>query len=277
MALKKFKPVTPSTRQLVIVDRSGLYKGKPVKGLTEGLVSSGGRNNYGRVTARFQGGGHKRAYRMIDFKRRKFDVTATVERLEYDPNRTAFIALLKYEDGELSYILAPQRLAVGDKVVSGAAADVKPGNAMPLSAMPVGTIIHNIELKPGKGGQIARSAGTYAQLVGRDQGWAILRLNSGEQRVVHGSCFATVGAVSNPDHGNINDGKAGRSRWRGKRPHNRGVSMNPVDHPHGGGEGRTSGGRHPVSPWGKPTKGKKTRSNKSTNKFIVRSRHVRKG
>jgi large subunit ribosomal protein L2 len=277
MALKKFKPVTPSTRQLVIVDRSGLYKGKPVKGLTEGLVSSGGRNNYGRVTARFQGGGHKRAYRMIDFKRRKFDVSATVERLEYDPNRTAFIALLKYEDGELSYILAPQRLAVGDKVVSGASADVKPGNAMPLSAMPVGTIIHNIELKPGKGGQIARSAGTYAQLVGRDQGWAILRLNSGEQRIVHGSCFATVGAVSNPDHGNINDGKAGRSRWRGKRPHNRGVSMNPVDHPHGGGEGRTSGGRHPVSPWGKPTKGKKTRSNKSTNKFIVRSRHVRKG
>jgi large subunit ribosomal protein L2 len=277
MALKKFKPVTPSTRQLVIVDRSGLYKGKPVKGLTEGLVSSGGRNNYGRITARFQGGGHKRAYRMIDFKRRKFDVSATVERLEYDPNRTAFIALLKYEDGELSYILAPQRLAVGDKVVSGNAADVKPGNAMPLSAMPVGTIIHNIELKPGKGGQIARSAGTYAQLVGRDQGWAILRLNSGEQRIVHGSCFATVGAVSNPDHGNINDGKAGRSRWRGKRPHNRGVAMNPVDHPHGGGEGRTSGGRHPVSPWGKPTKGKKTRSNKSTNKFIVRSRHVRKG
>jgi large subunit ribosomal protein L2 len=277
MALKKFKPVTPSTRQLVIVDRSGLYKGKPVKGLTEGLVSSGGRNNYGRVTARFQGGGHKRAYRMVDFKRRKFDVTATVERLEYDPNRSAFIALIKYEDGELSYILAPQRLAVGDKVVSGAACDVKPGNAMPLSAMPVGTIIHNIELKPGKGGQVARSAGTYAQLVGRDQGWAILRLNSGEQRIVHGSCFATVGAVSNPDHGNINDGKAGRSRWRGKRPHNRGVSMNPVDHPHGGGEGRTSGGRHPVSPWGKPTKGKKTRSNKSTNKFIVRSRHVRKG
>ncbi len=276
MALKKFKPVTPSTRQLVIVDRSGLYKGKPVKGLTEGLTSSGGRNNHGRVTARFIGGGHKRSYRIVDFKRRKFDMPATVERLEYDPNRTAFIALIKYEDGELSYILAPQRLAPGDKVVAGEAVDVKPGNAMPLAAMPVGTIIHNIELKPGKGGQIARSAGAYAQLVGRDQGMAILRLNSGEQRVVHGSCIATVGAVSNPDHGNINDGKAGRSRWRGRRPHNRGVSMNPVDHPHGGGEGRTSGGRHPVTPWGKPTKGKKTRSNKSTDKFILRSRHQRK-
>jgi large subunit ribosomal protein L2 len=276
MALKTYKPTTPSQRQLVIVDRSGLYKGKPVKGLTEGLSASGGRNNHGRVTARFIGGGHKRTYRLIDFKRRKLDVTATVERLEYDPNRTAFIALVKYEDGELSYILAPQRLAPGDKVVAGAAVDVKPGNAMPLAAMPVGTIVHNVELKPGKGGQVARSAGTYAQLVGRDQGMAILRLNSGEQRIVHGSCFATVGAVSNADHGNVNDGKAGRSRWRGRRPHNRGVTMNPVDHPHGGGEGRTSGGRHPVTPWGKPTKGKKTRSNKSTDKFIVRSRHQRK-
>jgi large subunit ribosomal protein L2 len=276
MALKKFKPVTPGTRQLVIVDRSGLYKGKPVKGLTEGLTKSGGRNNYGRVTARFIGGGHKQTYRIVDFKRRKLDVTATVERLEYDPNRTAFLALLKYEDGELSYILAPQRVTAGDKVVAGEAVDVKPGNAMPLSAMPVGTIIHNVELKPGKGGQIARSAGTYAQLVGRDQGMAILRLNSGEQRIVHGSCFATVGAVSNPDHGNINLGKAGRKVWLGKRPHNRGVAMNPVDHPHGGGEGRTSGGRHPVTPWGKPTKGKKTRSNKATDKFIMRSRHARK-
>ncbi|MBX3570828.1 MAG: 50S ribosomal protein L2 [Mesorhizobium sp.] len=276
MALKSYKPTTPSQRQLVIVDRSGLYKGKPVKGLTEGLKSSGGRNNAGRVTARFQGGGHKRTYRMVDFKRRKLDVTATVERLEYDPNRTAFIALVKYEDGELSYILAPQRLAVGDKVIASASADVKPGNAMPLQAMPVGTIIHNVELKPGKGGQIARSAGAYAQLVGRDQGMAILRLNSGEQRLVSGSCFATVGAVSNPDHGNINLGKAGRSRWLGRKPHNRGVTMNPVDHPHGGGEGRTSGGRHPVTPWGKPTKGKKTRSNKSTDKFIMRSRHARK-
>ncbi|WP_157018947.1 50S ribosomal protein L2 [Mesorhizobium xinjiangense] len=276
MALKKYNPVTASQRQLVVVDRSGLYKGKPVKGLTQGLTKSGGRNNHGRVTARFVGGGHKRTYRIIDFKRRKFDVAATVERIEYDPNRSAFIALIRYEDGELSYILATQRLAVGDKVVSGKQVDVKPGNAMPLSAMPVGTIVHNVELKPEKGGQIARSAGAYAQLVGRDQGLAILRLNSGEQRLVSGSCFATVGAVSNPDHANINDGKAGRTRWRGKRPHNRGVTMNPVDHPHGGGEGRTSGGRHPVSPWGKPTKGKRTRSNKSTDKFIMRSRHARK-
>ncbi|MEX0407260.1 50S ribosomal protein L2 [Aquibium sp. LZ166] len=276
MALKNYNPVTPSQRQLVIVDRSGLYKGKPVKGLTDGLTKSGGRNNAGRVTARFIGGGHKRTYRIIDFKRRKFDVQATVERLEYDPNRTAFIALVRYDDGELSYILAPQRLVAGDKIIAGAQVDVKPGNAMPLASMPVGTIIHNVELKPGKGGQVARSAGAYAQLVGRDQGMAILRLNSGEQRIVHGSCIATVGAVSNPDHGNINDGKAGRTRWRGKRPHNRGVTMNPVDHPHGGGEGRTSGGRHPVSPWGKPTKGKRTRSNKATDKFIMRSRHARK-
>ena len=276
MALKHYNPVTPGQRQLVIVDRSGLYKGKPVKGLTEGLVSKGGRNNTGRVTARFQGGGHKRTYRVVDFKRRKFDVPATVERLEYDPNRSAFIALVKYEDGELSYILAPQRLVAGDTVVAAESADVKPGNAMRLSSMPVGTIVHNVELKPGKGGQIARSAGTYAQLVGRDQGWAILRLNSGEQRVVHGSCLATVGAVSNPDHGNVSLGKAGRNRWLGKRPHNRGVTMNPVDHPHGGGEGRTSGGRNPVTPWGKPTKGKKTRSNKATDKFIMRSRHQRK-
>ncbi|MBX9451680.1 MAG: 50S ribosomal protein L2 [Neoaquamicrobium sediminum] len=276
MALKKFNPITPSTRQLVIVDRSGLYKGKPVKGLTEGLTKNGGRNNTGRVTSRFIGGGHKRTYRIIDFKRRKFDVGGTVERLEYDPNRTAFIALIKYDDGELAYILAPQRLAAGDRVVAGESVDVKPGNAMPLGSMPVGTIVHNVELKPGKGGQIARSAGAYVQLVGRDQGMAILRLNSGEQRIVSGACLATVGAVSNPDHGNINDGKAGRTRWRGKRPHNRGVTMNPVDHPHGGGEGRTSGGRHPVTPWGKPTKGKRTRSNKATDKFIMRSRHQRK-
>ena len=276
MALKKYNAKTPSTRQLVIVDRAGLYKGKPVKGLTEGLTKSGGRNNYGRITARFIGGGHKRTYRIIDFKRRKFDVAATVERLEYDPNRSAFIALIRYEDGELSYILAPQRLAPGDKVIAGQNVDVKPGNAMPLGSMPIGTIVHNVELKPEKGGQIARSAGTYAQLVGRDQGMAILRLNSGEQRIVHGACLATIGAVSNPDHGNINDGKAGRTRWRGKRPHNRGVTMNPVDHPHGGGEGRTSGGRHPVTPWGKPTKGKRTRSNKATDKFIMRSRHARK-
>jgi len=277
MALKTFKPVTPGLRQLVIVDRSALYKGKPVKALTEGLSKSGGRNNLGRVTARFMGGGHKRTYRVVDFKRRKTDVPATVERLEYDPNRTAFIALVRYADGELSYILAPQRLAVGDTVVSGVAVDVKPGNAMPIGNIPVGTIVHNVEIKPGKGGQIARSAGSYAQIVGRDQGYVIVRLMSGEQRLILGSCLASIGAVSNPDHMNTSIGKAGRSRWLGRRPHNRGVAMNPVDHPHGGGEGRTSGGRHPVTPWGKPTKGKKTRSNKATNKFIVRSRHAKKG
>ncbi|MGE0230476.1 MAG: 50S ribosomal protein L2 [Flavobacteriaceae bacterium] len=276
MALKTYNPRTPSLRQLVMVDRSALWKGEPVKKLTEGLTKSGGRNNAGRITARRIGGGHKRRYRLVDFKRRKMDVAATVERLEYDPNRTAFIALIRYEDGEQGYILAPQRLAVGDTVVSGAQVDVKPGNAMPLSAIPVGTIVHNVEMKPGKGGQIARSAGTYVQLVGRDQGYAILRLNSGEQRLVHGACMATVGAVSNPDHSNISLGKAGRKRWMGKRPSVRGVAMNPIDHPHGGGEGRTSGGRHPVTPWGKPTKGKRTRRNKETQKFILRSRHQTK-
>jgi large subunit ribosomal protein L2 len=276
MALKSFKPVTPGQRQLVIVDRSGLYKGTPIKALTEGKNSNGGRNNNGRITVRFRGGGHKKAYRKIDFKRAKFDQPARVERIEYDPNRSAFIALIKYEDGELSYILAPQRLAEGVSVVSGEHVDVKPGNAMPVGNIPIGTIVHNIELKIGKGGQIARSAGTYAQIVGRDQEYVIARLNSGEQRLVHGRCMATVGAVSNPDHMNISIGKAGRKRWMGKRPHNRGVSMNPVDHPHGGGEGRTSGGRHPVTPWGFPTKGKKTRTNKATSKFIISSRHARK-
>ncbi|MBN8920948.1 MAG: 50S ribosomal protein L2 [Rhizobiales bacterium] len=276
MALKSYKPTTPGQRQLVLVDRSGLYSGKPVKQLTQGKSSSGGRNNTGRVTVRFRGGGHKRTLRDVDFKRRKFDVPATVERLEYDPNRTAFIALLKYQDGDIAYILAPQRLAVGDTIVAGEHVDVKPGNAMPLASAPVGTIVHNVELKVGKGGQIARSAGTYAQIVGRDQEYVILRLNSGEQRLVHGKCMATVGAVSNPDHMNISLGKAGRTRWLGFRPHNRGVTMNPIDHPHGGGEGRTSGGRHPVTPWGFPTKGKKTRKNKSTTKFIVSSRHARK-
>jgi len=276
MALKTYKPTTPGQRQLVLVDRSELYNGKPVKGLTEGKSSSGGRNNTGRITVRWRGGGHKRRYRIVDFKRRKRDVPGVVERIEYDPNRTAFIALIKYQDGELSYILAPQRLSVGDTVVSARQADVKPGNAMPLMAMPVGTIVHNVELKPGRGGQIARSAGTYAQYVGRDAGFAILRLNSGEQRLVHQNCMATVGAVSNPDHGNISIAKAGRNRWLGRRPSVRGVAMNPVDHPHGGGEGRSSGGRHPVTPWGHPTKGKKTRKNKRTDKFIARSRHARK-
>jgi large subunit ribosomal protein L2 len=277
MALKQFNPVTPSLRGTVLVSRDGLWKGKPVKGLTEGKSSSGGRNNHGRTTVRFRGGGHKQSYRVVDFKRRKFDVPAAVERLEYDPNRTAFIALIKYQDGELAYIIAPQRLAVGDTVVSGARADIKPGNAMPLSAIPVGTIIHNIEMKPGAGGKVARSAGTFAQLVGKDVGYAQVKLMSGELRVVRAECMATIGAVSNPDNSNIHIGKAGRSRWLGRRPHNRGVVMNPVDHPHGGGEGRTSGGRHPVTPWGKPTKGYKTRVNKRTDKLIIRRRNKSKG
>ncbi len=276
MALKAYNPTTPSQRQLVIVNRAGLHRGGPVKALTEGKHSAGGRNNAGRVTVRFRGGGHKRAYRKIDFKRRKFDVPATVERIEFDPNRTAFIALLKYPDGELSYILAPQRLAKGDTVIAGEHVDVKPGNAMPLGNIPIGTIVHNIELKIGKGGQIARSAGTYAQIVGRDGDYVIMRLNSAEQRLIHGRCMGTIGAVSNPDNMNTSIGKAGRKRWLGRRPHNRGVAMNPIDHPHGGGEGRTSGGRHPVTPWGFPTKGKKTRKNKATSKFIVSSRHARK-
>jgi large subunit ribosomal protein L2 len=277
MALKTYKPTTPSQRQLVQVERSALWNGAPVKALTEGLTKSGGRNNNGRVTVRFRGGGHKRTYRIIDFKRRdKFGIPAKVERLEYDPNRTAFIALIRYEDGDQAYIIAPQRLSVGDSVVAGETVDVKPGNAMPLGSIPVGTIVHNIELKIGKGAAIARSAGAYAQIVGRDQGYVIIRLGSGEQRIIHASCMATIGSVSNPDHLNINHGKAGRSRWLGRRPHNRGVTMNPIDHPHGGGEGRTSGGRHPVTPWGKPTKGKKTRNNKRTSKFIVASRHNRK-
>ena len=272
MALKQFNPVTPSLRGTVLIDRSELWKGKPVKTLTEGKNHSGGRNAHGRITSRFRGGGHKQTYRNVDFKRRKFDVSATVERLEYDPNRSAFIALVKYDDGELSYILAPQRLRAGDKVIAGQRVDIKPGNAMPLGAMPVGTIIHNVELKIGGGGKMARAAGTYAQLVGKDSGYAQIKLQSGELRVVRAECMATVGAVSNPDRQNQSIGKAGRSRWLGWRPHNRGVVMNPVDHPHGGGEGRTSGGRHPVTPWGKPTKGYKTRTNKRTAGLIIRRR-----
>jgi len=276
MALKKFKPTTPGRRGLVLVNRAGLWKGGPVKALSEGLTKSGGRNNAGRITARRRGGGHKRLYRMVDFKRRKFDVPAKVVRLEYDPNRTAFIALIEYDDGEVSYILAPQRLEAGDSVVSGEKADIKPGNAMPLASIPVGTIVHNVEMKPGKGGQIARSAGTYVQLVGRDAGHALLRLGSGEVRMVRAECMATIGAVSNSDQGNIKLGKAGRSRWLGRRPSVRGVAMNPVDHPHGGGEGRTSGGRHPVTPWGRPTKGAKTRHNKRTDRLIVRRRRKKR-
>ena len=276
MALKTFRPTTPSQRELVQTDRSTLHKGAPVKALTKGLSKKGGRNNRGRVTARRRGGGHKRSYRIIDFKRKKFDMPATVERLEYDPNRSAHIALVKYEDGEQAYILAPQRVGPGNTVVAGDKVDVQPGNAMPMRNIPVGTVIHNIEMKVGKGGQIARSAGTYAQLVGKDSGYALLKLGSGEQRIIRAECMATIGAVSNPDQKNINLGKAGRKRWMGKRPQVRGVAMNPVDHPHGGGEGRTSGGRHPATPWGKPTKGKRTRSNKRTDRLIMRRRYKKR-
>ncbi|MEQ8165105.1 MAG: 50S ribosomal protein L2 [Alphaproteobacteria bacterium] len=270
MALKQYKPTTPGQRGLVLVNRAGLWKGKPVKALTQGSPKSGGRNNNGHMTARHRGGGHKRSYRLIDFKRAKRDMPGVVERIEYDPNRSAHIALVKYEDGELAYILAPQRLAAGDQVVAAERADIKPGNAMPMRNMPVGTIVHNVEMKPGAGGKLARSAGAYAQLIGRDGGYAQLRLGSGEVRMVRQECVATVGAVSNADHQNQKFAKAGRSRWKGKRPHVRGVAMNPVDHPHGGGEGRTSGGRHPVSPWGVQTKGKKTRRNKSSDRLIIR-------
>ena len=275
MALKNFKPTTPSQRALVLVDKSELWKGKPVKNLTEGMHSKGGRNNLGRITMRRRGGGHKRRYRKVDFKRRKADVSATVERLEYDPNRSAFIALIKYSDGEIAYILAPQRVTAGDQVISGERVDIKPGNAMPMENIPVGTIIHNIEMKPGGGGQIARAAGTYVQLIGKDAGFAQLRLGSGELRMVPARCMATIGSVSNADNKNTNMGKAGRNRWLGKRPSVRGVAMNPVDHPHGGGEGRSSGGRHPVTPWGVPTKGKRTRGKKPSDKYIMRRRHKR--
>ncbi len=272
MALKNYNPVTASLRGTVLINRSELWKGKPVKALTEGKVKSGGRNNHGRITSFFRGGGHKQSYRFVDFKRRKYGVSGTVERLEYDPNRSAFIALVKYQDGELAYILAPQRLKVGDMVVAGPRVDIKPGNAMPMGAIPVGTIIHNIEMKVGAGGKMARAAGTFAQLVGKDAGYAQVKLSSGELRIVRAECMATVGAVSNPDNQNQSLGKAGRNRWLGRRPHNRGVTMNPVDHPHGGGEGRTSGGGHPRTPWGIPTKGYKTRENKRTDKLIIRRR-----
>ena len=276
MALKTFNPTSPGRRQLVLVDRSELYKGKPVKALTEGLTKNGGRNNYGRITARRIGGGAKKTYRKVDFKRNRWDIPATVERLEYDPNRTAFIALIKYEDGQLSYIIAPQRLEVGDTVITSATADIKPGNTLPLKNIPVGTIIHNIELKPQKGAQMVRSAGTYAQLVGRDGGYAQIKLASGELRMVLDSCLATIGAVSNPDNMNQVLSKAGRKRHLGKRPSVRGVVMNPVDHPHGGGEGKSSGGRHPVTPWGKKTRGPKTRKNKATDRLIIRRRNAKR-
>ncbi len=276
MALKTYNPTSPARRGLILVDKSALWKGGPVKALTEGKKKTGGRNNKGHVTSRGIAGGHKQSYRFIDFKRRQWDVEGTVERIEYDPNRTAFIALISYGEGDVKYIIAPQRLAVGDKVLAAKKTDVKPGNAMEIGQVPVGTIVHNVEMKPGKGGQIARSAGTYVQVVGRDRGMVIVRLNSGEQRYIHANCMATVGAVSNPDNANTNLAKAGRNRWKGIRPLTRGVAKNPVDHPHGGGEGRTSGGRHPVTPWGKPTKGARTRSNKSTDTMIIKSRHAKK-
>ena len=276
MAIKTYKPYTPSRRNMTGSDFSEITKKTPEKALCTSLKKNAGRNNQGKITVRHHGGGNRRLYRNVDFKRNKDGISAKVIGIEYDPNRTANIALICYEDGEKAYILAPQRLKAGDKIISADKADIKPGNAMPLKNMPVGTIIHNIELKAGKGGQLVRSAGCYAQVVGKDAGYAQLKLSSGELRVVREECLATVGAVSNPDNQNVSLGKAGRTRWLGIRPQSRGVAMNPVDHPHGGGEGRTSGGRHPVSAWGKPTKGAKTRSNKKTDQYIMRSRHENK-
>ncbi|HEX7418558.1 MAG TPA: 50S ribosomal protein L2 [Thermoanaerobaculia bacterium] len=272
MATKSYKPTSPGLRERTTSSFHEITKSKPEKSLTKGKPKTGGRNSIGRVTSRFIGGGHKQKYRDIDFKRQKHNIPAKVQAIEYDPNRTARIALLAYADGEKRYILAPDGLVVGQTLMSGPEADILVGNALPLSAIPLGTMIHNIELKEGKGGQMARSAGTSAQLMAREGEWATLRLPSGEMRKVHMRCYATIGQVGNLEHENISIGKAGRSRWLGKMPHNRGVSMNPVDHPLGGGEGKTSGGRHPVSPWGQPAKGYKTRRNKRTTKFIVKRR-----
>jgi len=272
MAIKKFSPTTPSRRYMTVVSREGITKQTPEKSLVEPLRKTGGRNNTGRVTSRFISGGHKQGYRVIDFKRDKTGVPAKVASIEYDPNRSARIALLHYVDGEKRYIIAPQGLEVGATVSSGPDADILVGNALPLKNIPAGTVVHNIELRPGKGAQMARSAGAQAQLVSRDGGVALLKLPSGEVRRVAVECMATVGSVGNSDHENVSLGKAGRSRWLGRSPHNRGVSMNPVDHPHGGGEGKTSGGRHPVTPWGQPTRGYKTRNNKRTDKNIVNRR-----
>jgi large subunit ribosomal protein L2 len=276
MPVKYFKPTTPTRRFASVLDKSELTKQTPEKSLTEGINKSGGRNNKGRITIRFRGGGHKRAYRVIDFKRDKTGVPAKVASIEYDPNRSAHIALLNYVDGEKRYILYPVGLEVGRTVMSGPEADILPGNALPLANIPEGTTIHNIELRPGKGGQMVRSAGGSAQLVSREGGIALVKLPSGEVRKVPTVCYATVGQVGNQDHENVSFGKAGRTRWTGKKPHNRGVSMNPVDHPHGGGEGRTSGGRHPVTPWGQPTRGFRTRNNKRTDDQIVTRRYGKK-
>ena len=272
MALRTYNPTTPGQRGLVLIDRSELWKGRPVKRLTEGLTSKGGRNNTGRITMRRRGGGAKKLYRIVDFRRDKDGIPAIVERLEYDPNRTSHLALLKYKDGERRYIIAPRGVAAGDELMSGSSAPIRPGNAMPLRNAPLGSLLHNIEIKPGKGGQLARSAGSSAQLVAREGAYATLRLRSGEMRRVLAECRATLGEVGNAEHNLRSIGKAGAKRWRGIRPTVRGVAMNPVNHPHGGGEGKTSGGRHPVSPWGVPTKGKKTRRNKRTDGMIVRRR-----
>jgi large subunit ribosomal protein L2 len=269
MAIKKYRPVTPTRRFTTTISREDITKQTPEKSLVQPIKRTGGRNSTGRVTSRFIGGGHKKAYRVIDFKRDKYGIPATVAAIEYDPNRSARIALLHYADGEKRYILQPDGLKVGQKVMSGPEADILLGNSLPMKNMPAGTIVHNIELKPGKGAQMARSAGTQAQLVSKEGGTALLKLPSGEVRRVPLECAATVGQVGNVDHENVSHGKAGRTRWLGKTPHNRGVSMNPVDHPHGGGEGKTSGGRHPVTPWGQPTRGFKTRNNKRTDKWIV--------
>jgi len=276
MALKAWKPTTNGTRGRIAIVHEELYNGRPERSLTKGLVKSGGRNNKGRVTSRHRGGGHKRLYRMIDFKRDNFGVPGRVKRLEYDPNRSALIALVVFANGDRRYILAPQGLRQGDSVMSGPEAEMRPGNAMQLAAIRVGTMVHNVELKPGKGGQLARSAGGSAQLMGKEGGRAVLKLPSGEFRRVDLRCMATIGVLANGDHANRKIGKAGRSRWLGVRPRVRGVAMNPVDHPHGGGEGRTSGGRHPVTPWGVPTKGHKTRrKNKASDRDIIRRRKQR--
>ena len=272
MTLKILKPTTPGQRGTVLVSKSHLWKGDPFKSLLRPQKSTGGRNNQGRITSRRMGGGVKRKYRVIDFKRNKFDISAEVIRNEYDPNRSAFISLIKYDDGQYSYILCPQKLNLGDKVISGNNVEIKEGNCLPLKNIPVGTSVHNIELKPGAGGQLSRSAGTSVQIVSKEDLYIQLKLVSGEIRLVNKNCLATVGVVSNADNKNIKLGKAGRKRYLGFRPKVRGVVMNPVDHPHGGGEGRTSGGRHPVSPWGQPTKGKKTRTNKKTSVFILKRR-----
>ena len=269
MPIKSYRPVTPTRRFQTVVGREDITKDRPEKSLVEGKQRTGGRNNLGRISSRFIGGGHKQAYRIIDFKRDKTGIPAKVAAIEYDPNRSARIALLHYADGEKRYIIAPQGLTVGRTVTSGPEADILVGNALPLKNIPAGTVVHNVELRPGKGAQMARSAGAQAQLVSRESEYALLKLPSGEVRRVHVDCMATVGQVGNVDHENVSIGKAGRTRWMGKMPHNRGVSMNPVDHPHGGGEGKTSGGRHPVTPWGQPTRGFKTRNNKRTDQWIV--------